>query len=190
MWGPLYDWLVVTADGLLVELVVPSEEAVVSSDDVVVGSEAAVVLDDEPVVAPELEDADAVVCVPVDDVAVPMEPSYAIAPNASAKMARDTVVTRLRIRAMRAPRARSFSAASSLGDGLCSFGEGIGSVMTATVGGRCESGPGRPRELPGTARRRALDQTPGRSRAAPGLGADHSSWPRLRALSPTQKESS
>jgi hypothetical protein len=58
-----------------------------------------------------------------------------MAPNASAKIAIDTAVTRVRIRAMRAARARSFSRASSFGDWVCS-------VMAAKVGLRCESDPG------------------------------------------------
>ena len=141
----------------------PSEE-VVSSDDEVVSSEDEVVSSDE-VVVPELLATDAVACVPLDEVAVPIEPSYAIAPKASAKIASDTATTRLRIREMRAVRARSFSRASSFGEGVCS-------VMAAKVGGGSESGPGRPRELPG--RGPTLDDAPGRSRAAPGCGADHS----------------
>src|SRR3954451_5287068 len=99
-----------------------------------------------------------------------------MAPNASAKIASETAITRLRIRAMRAARARSFALASSLGDRpdaaeRSELGVGVGSCMSAKVGARCESGPGRARGLPGDAS--TLDQDSGRSRAAPGRGADH-----------------
>src|SRR3954452_11697621 len=99
-----------------------------------------------------------------------------MAPNASAKIASEAAITRLRIRAMRAARARSFALASSLGDRpgraeRSELGVGVGSCMSAKVGAPCESGPGRARGLPGDAS--TLDQDPGRSRAAPGCGADH-----------------
>ena len=64
------------------------------------------------------DDAEAPTCVPVDaDVVVPIEPSKAIAPNATAKVASEAATTRLRMRAMRAARARSLAWASSFGDG-------------------------------------------------------------------------
>src|SRR3954452_14692117 len=99
-----------------------------------------------------------------------------MAPNASAKIASEAAITRLRIRPMRAARARSFALAGSLGErpdaaGRSEFGVGVGSCMAATVGAPCESGPGRARGLPGDTS--TLDQGPGRSRAAPGCGADH-----------------
>src|SRR3954453_8087704 len=100
--------------------------------------------------------ADAVVCV---EVVVPMEPSKAMTPNASAKIASDAATTRLRMREMRLARARSLSLASSFGErpgsgdggrgGWGGGGVAVRSDMAAKVGARCESGPGRPRELPG-----------------------------------------
>lgn len=163
------------------DVVVSSDEVVVSSDDVVAPSDEVVVLSDElvglsdePVVCdgeaspfedeplPEDEPVMAVTRVAEAVVAllvVPMEPSNAMAPNASAKIASDAATTRLRMRAIRAARARSFSRASC-------FGEGVWSGMVGTVGGRAESGPGRTREPPGGAvASRAADAPSGRARA-------------------------
>ena len=105
-----------------------------------------------------------------------------MAPNASAKIASDVATTRRRMREMRSARARSFSRASSFAEWSGSAGvgsEGVGSCMAAKVGAPCESGPGRPRELPGALS--TLDQGPGRARATPGRRADHLSWQGLRA---------
>ena len=145
--------------------------------------------------APAAE-ADAVVWV---ELVVPIEPSNAMTPKASAKIASAAAITRLRIREMRCARARSFSRASSFGERPKSgerpgSGErsgsreggvvwGVRSDMAAKVGARCESGPGRPREVPGAAS--ALVEDSGRSRAAPGRRADHSSRPGPRAVPPS-----
>jgi hypothetical protein len=181
----LYDWRVVTAEGLLElessdEPVALSDEVVVLSDDVVVSpdelvgfSNEPVAFSDEPVVSDDseslldeesvLEDDPAVAVTLVADavvalVVVPIEPSNAMAPNASAKIASDAATTRLRIRAIRAARARSFSRASSFGEGV------LWSGMVATVSGAAESGPGRTRELPGGAA--AIRNRPRASRSA------------------------
>jgi hypothetical protein len=138
-----YDWRVVTAEGVL-ELLLDEEldpslveldplaaeevelsssdsvfspDVVVSSDELVGFSDGVVGFSDLLVVFPD-DDADAAVCVPLEaDVVVPIEPSNATAPNASANVASDTATTRLRIWAMRAARARSLAWASSFGDG-------------------------------------------------------------------------
>jgi hypothetical protein len=126
---------VVTADGLLLELEVfepeepELEEPELEEPELPDESAEVVVPDDAPVSDPVA--ADAVVCVALDDVVVPIAPSYAIAPKASVKIASDTAVTRLRIRAMRVARARSFSRASCFGEGACSVGEVVCSVMAA-----------------------------------------------------------
>ena len=49
----------------------------------------------------------------------PIEPSMAIAPNATANVARATAATRRRRRAIRCARALSFSRARSAGEGEC-----------------------------------------------------------------------
>ena len=64
---------------------------------------------------------DAVVWLVADDVA-PIGPSMAITPNASANVASDAAITRLRMRPMRAARARSLAWASS-------FAERVGSEL-------------------------------------------------------------
>ena len=69
----------------------------------------------------------------------PIEPSHAIAPNARAKVASDAAITRWRIRAIRAARARSLAWASSFGDGS----RGVGSGMVANLGAGSEMSPGR-----------------------------------------------
>jgi hypothetical protein len=70
---------------------------------------------------------EAVVCVRVTDVLVPIDPSTATAPNASANAASEAATTRRRIREMRGARARSLAWGSSLG-------EREGSDMARTVG--------------------------------------------------------
>jgi hypothetical protein len=137
----------VTADGLLPELELSlepelsaeleelepvdesSDELVGSADEVVVLSDELVAFPDDVVVPPEPFDVDVVVGVPLDDAVAPIEPSNAMAPKASAKIASDTAVTFLRMRAMRAARARSFSRARCFGEGVCWVGEGVCSVM-------------------------------------------------------------
>jgi hypothetical protein len=168
----LYDWLVVTADGVLAELeLVPDE---LSSEELELDDESDEPEFDEPVVVvdesdePEFDElvvpsdppeVDAVVCVAFDDAVVPMGPPYAIAAKATVNTASDTAATRLRIRVIRAARARSFSRASCFGEGVCS-------VMAITVGARCESGPGRTRDVPGALRdsRRDPGTVPGCAR--------------------------
>jgi hypothetical protein len=97
----------------------------------------------------EDDDADAVGCVVVDAVVVaPIEPVYAMVPNAIANVASAAAATRLRSRAIRAARARRRSWASSFGDGVvCSVGEGVRSDMARTVGAGCESPLGATWEL-------------------------------------------
>jgi hypothetical protein len=85
------------------------------------------------------------------DVVVPIEPSYAMAPKATANVANATAATRRRRRAMRSARARSFAWARSAG-------EGGGGVMDGTVGAVPESGLGAGWELP---------ERPARSRSGP-----------------------
>ncbi len=80
-------------------------------------------------------------------VVVPMDPSYAMTPNATAKVASAPATTRRRSRRMRAARARSFSRASCLGD-LGGSVLGAFSVMASTVGAAAESALGAPWELP------------------------------------------
>ena len=149
-----------TADCVLLELgssdvlseeVVSSDELVGFSDSLVVSSDWVVVFSDpddpelpsllpldddadDDELEPLLEDvvAEAVVCVREAEVDVPMEPSTATAPNASANVASVAATTRRRIRAIRAARARSLAWASSLG-------ERAGCDMDRTVGRRCES---------------------------------------------------
>ena len=146
----------VTADGLLLELEVSDpellepeepeleepelEESEPEEPELPDESPEVVVPDDALVPDPVADEA--VVCVAFDDVVAPIEPSYAIAPKASVKIPSDTAVTRLRIRAMRAARARSFSRASCFGEGGCSVGEWVCSVMGCKVGVPSESGPG------------------------------------------------
>ena len=111
------------------ELVGSADEVVVLSDELVAFPDELGVFPDDVVVPPEPFDVDVVVWVPFDDAVAPIEPSNAMAPKASAKIASDTAVTLLRMRAMRAARARSFFRASCFGEGVCWVGEGVCSVM-------------------------------------------------------------
>src|SRR3954453_2483470 len=76
-----------------------------------------------------------------------------MAPNASAKIARDAATTRLRIREMRAARARSFARASSFGDragsGEGGGGEGGGWGVAATLGAAVRAARADPGSFPG-----------------------------------------
>jgi hypothetical protein len=109
---------------------------------------------DVPLV-PDDDATDAVVWLVADDVA-PNGPSTAITPNASTNVASDAAITRLRIRPMRAARARSLACASSFGDRVGSElgrsargrSEGGGSDMDSTVGARSESTLGAAWEIP------------------------------------------
>jgi hypothetical protein len=113
--------------------------------------------DDVPLVpdeVPDEEETDAVVW--VADEVVPIGPFTAITPNASANVARDAAMTRLRIRVIRAARARSLAWASSLGERVGSEldrsavgrSEGDGSDMESTVGTGSESTLGAAWEIP------------------------------------------
>ena len=125
------------------ELVVPSDE-LESSPRMLDWSEP-VESADVPLV-PDDDATDAVVWLVADDVA-PIGPSMAITPNASANVASDAAITRLRMRPMRAARARSLAWASSFGERVGSElgrpargrSEGGGSDMDSTVGARSES---------------------------------------------------
>ena len=109
---------------------------------------------DVPLV-PDDDATDAVVWLVAADVA-PIGPSTAITPNASTNVASDAAITRLRMRPMRAARARSLAWASSFGDRVGSElgrsargrSEGGGSDMDSTVGTRCESTLGAAWEIP------------------------------------------
>lgn len=132
-----------------------SDEAVESSDEppTMLDWSAPVESEDVPLV-PDDAAADAVVWVVAD--VVPIDPWAAIAPNARTKVASDAATTRLRIRAMRAARARSLACAICLGERVSSErdcsgrvrSEGGGSDMGRTVGGGCESTLGGPWEIP------------------------------------------
>ena len=109
---------------------------------------------DVPLV-PDDDATDAVVWLVAADVA-PIGPSTAITPNASTNVASDAAITRLRMRPMRAARARSLAWASSFGDRVGSElgrsargrSEGDGSDMDSTVGARSESTLGAAWEIP------------------------------------------
>jgi hypothetical protein len=108
-----------------------------------------------------------------DDAAVPIEPSWAIAPNATAKVVRAMAATRRRRRAMRAARTRSLSLASSAG-------AGEGADMERTVGALPESRLGSGWELPEPA---AVSVSAQRGlRLLPGSG------PTISAVRPMEKE--
>ena len=104
--------------------------------------------------------ADAAVWLVAD--AVPIGPWVAIAPNARTKVAIDAATTRLRIRAIRAARARSLAWASCFGERVSSERDRSGGVrleggdsdMERTVGGGCESALGAAWEIPERRRRR------------------------------------
>src|SRR3954447_18605099 len=161
----LYDWLVVTADGALPELEPVADE--LSSDELEPDDESDEPELEELVVPSDPLELDAVVCVAVDDAVVPMGPPYAIAAKATVNTVSDTAATRLRIREIRAARARSFSRASCFGEGVCS-------VMAVTVGARCESGPGRTRGVPGA--RRLSKRPRGGPGVRPGAAPTISPW--------------
>ncbi len=114
---------------------------------------------DVPLV-PDDDVADAVVWLVAEDVA-PIGPSMAMTLNASTNVASDAAITRLRMRPMRAARARSLAWASSLGERVGSElgrsargrSKGGGSDMDSTVGARSESTLGAAWEIPESPRR-------------------------------------
>ena len=147
---------------------------------------------DVPLV-PDDDATDAVVWLVAEDVA-PIGPSTAITPNASTNVARDAAITRLRMRPIRAARARSLACASSFGDRVCSEpgrsarggsarggSEGVCSDMDSTVGACSESTLGAAWEIPESPRRR-LARTLRRARAdsRPPPSADSGSSQGLR----------
>jgi hypothetical protein len=230
--GP-QDWPVVTVEGLLEELessedeeLESSEEELVesseeelagssedepveSSDDVVGSPDDVVGFSDEPVGSSDDEvvdpdEAAAVVCVPLEaEDCAPIEPSHAIAPNARAKVASDAAITRWRIRAIRAARARSLAWASCFGVRAGGVSEGagrdaggsgregsreVGSGMVANLGTGSEMSLGGPWALAES--RSALGQGPARTQAPPRHAADHLDVAGAACrLVPTQKES-
>ena len=160
---------------------------------------------------PDDDATDAVVWLVAEDVA-PIGPSTAITPNASTNVARDAAITRLRMRPIRAARARSLACASSFGDRVGSElgrsargrSEGDGSDMDSTVGARSESTLGAAWEIPESSRRplgggrrgparsrapwtlrplaRTLGDTRADSRPLPSAGSGSSQGPRRPCL--------
>ncbi len=99
---------------------------------------------------PDDDATDAAVWLVAEDVA-PIGPSIAMAPNASTNVASDAAITRLRMRPIRAARARSLAWASSFGERVGSElgrsargrSEGVGSDMDSTVGALLREHAGR-----------------------------------------------
>ena len=151
--------------------------------------------DDVPLVRVD-EATDAVVWVVAEE--VPIGPCVAIAPNARTKVASDAATTRLRIRAIRAARARSFAWASCFGERVLSErgrsarirSEGGGSDMERTVGAGCESTLGAAWEIPeprGTHGERGLGDGPARPQRPHRDAADDLSWQGPPAPVPTEE---